>query len=160
MAFAFSELPPIVVDANLFLELGTCLTGSRRERDFRSHFGGPSNAIAYLWTLVRKTNPLLPHLWGAVEMLQSLCYLKSPGVNWATSSSRFNLDWRTLRANLQTTLNVIDSALPDVCFFFPVFFFLFLLFQGSIELRGGQRLQRRPPQSESSSYLEGKKNFQ
>ena len=119
-----------------FLELGACLTGNQRERDFRAHFGGPSIAIDHLWRLIQtKHQHHLPHLWGCDELLQTLCFLKSPGQNLTVSSSRFKIDQRTLMKNVEKTLEVIDQTLPEVIFFFfnksfysSVPLFLFFLF--------------------------------
>jgi hypothetical protein len=104
-------------DTDFWLGIGSCITKSKRERDFASHFGGPSIAIAHLWKFILSSGPL-PHLWGAIELLQSLCFLKLSGTSWATICSRFDLDEKTMKKNLQSSLEMIDRALPEVVFLY------------------------------------------
>ena len=56
------------------------------EREFHSHFGGPSLAIEKLWQMILKKD-VLPHLWGIDDLLIGLFLLQNPGNSWSTHSS-------------------------------------------------------------------------
>jgi hypothetical protein len=104
-----------LISGEKWREIGFDITNSHRERDFRSHFGGSSDAIAWLWYLIRSYVPKLPNPWGAIELLQSLYFLKSPGFSWSTSSSRFKICEKTFKKHLEITLYLLDYVLPEVC---------------------------------------------
>lgn len=111
---AASPLPSL--DPHVWLQLGSSITHCTRDVEFRAHFGLPPEAVAVLWTFIVETGPL-PRLWGALELLQCLYFLKSPNANWFCNASRFGVDRRTLQKNIATSLLLIDAALPPVCNF-------------------------------------------
>lgn len=99
---------------DVWLDLGSIITHSKRERDFRAHFGGPSAAVSYLWSLISSIHA---PLFGALELLQTLYFLKSPGFSWATTCSRFDVCESTFKRNLEHGLHYIDFVLPNVSLF-------------------------------------------
>jgi hypothetical protein len=99
---------------DVWLDLGSIITHSKRERDFRAHFGGPSAAVSYLWSLI---SSIKTPLFGALELLQTLYFLKSPGFSWATTCSRFDVCESTFKRNLEHGLHYIDFVLPNVSLF-------------------------------------------
>jgi hypothetical protein len=75
-----------VLEAKI-LSIAQDLVGrSLSERDFCSHFGGPSVAIEKLWNLICMRNDL-PKSWGVDDLLIGLFFLQNPGTPWSTSSS-------------------------------------------------------------------------
>jgi hypothetical protein len=54
-----------LISGEKWREIGFDITNSHRERDFRSHFGGSSDAIAWLWYLIRSYVPKLPKSMGS-----------------------------------------------------------------------------------------------
>ena len=90
------------------------------ERDFRSHFGGPSLAIEKLWEMISKKDDL-PHLWGIDDLLIGLFFLQNPGNSWNTNSSRWGIHPNTFKKHLIWTLSIIITILPDVIILFNYF---------------------------------------
>ena len=89
------------------------------ERDFRSHFGGPSVAIEKLWDLIQVQNDL-PNSWGVDDLLIGLFFLQNPGTSWSTSSSRWGIHPNTFKKHLMWTLQIIVDTLPNVIYFFLI----------------------------------------
>jgi hypothetical protein len=111
----------------LFLKLGRQFTHSSSERDFRAHFGGPSLAVEKLmqWILFYLKDK--EHHFDVDDLLMCLYFLKTGGPSWEVISSRFQMDKRTFKVHLNTTLDLINSVLPEVSFCL-FFFFLFSSF--------------------------------
>lgn len=97
-------------DDRTWYDLAQGITGTRRERSFKSHFGGPQIAIKILFSLLHETS--------ALDLLYTLTFLKIYGESMETISSRFKMDSRTLTAKLVKTLTEIDQHLPEVSSFF------------------------------------------
>lgn len=113
-----------ILSSPLFLKCAKEITRKESELSFRAHFGGPSLAVHFLWQCIVATVVPLPHLWGVPELLQTLCFLKSPGSNLLVTASRFGCDHRTLMKNVETTLHLINQTLPEVSLPFCLFHFL------------------------------------
>jgi hypothetical protein len=90
---------------------------SLSERDFRSHFGGPSVAIEKLWNLICMRNDL-PKSWGVDNLLIGLFFLQNPGTSWSTSSSQWGIHPNTFKKHLMWTLQIIVDLLPGVIYFY------------------------------------------
>jgi hypothetical protein len=73
---------------NVWLDLGSIITHSKHECNFHAHFGGLSAAVSYLWSLI---SSIQPPLFGALKLLQTFYFLKSPGFSWATTCSHFDV---------------------------------------------------------------------
>jgi hypothetical protein len=100
--------------SEVMLSLAKDLIGRHlSEKDFRSHFGGPSIAIEKLWELIQQRDDL-PHSWGVDELLMGLYFLQSPGKSWSTTSSRWGCHPNTFKKHLHSTLTIIIASLPDV----------------------------------------------
>lgn len=95
------------------------------ERDFRSHFGGPSLAIEKLWQMILKKNDL-PHLWGIDDLFMGLFFLQNPGNSWSTNSSRWGIHPNTFKKHLVWTLSIIVAVLPEVIILFKLFYLIFI----------------------------------
>ncbi len=97
----------------LAVACGYCTRSS--ERQFRAHFGGPSEAIASLWSDMQAHCTPFPHLWKPQHLLQMLFFLKSPQTSWEVLLSRFNVgDQRTFKKYLWQSLDFVLHSLPEV----------------------------------------------
>jgi hypothetical protein len=65
---------------DVWLDLRSIIAHSKHRQDF----GGLSAAVSYLWSLISSIHT---PLFGALELLQTLYFLKSPGFSWATTCS-------------------------------------------------------------------------
>ena len=90
------------------------ITCSKKERNFRSHFGLPSLCVEQLWRLILQHYPHLPRGWGLEELFLTLFFLKSPGRNLETTASRFHIHPQTMMKWVYLTLTMICSVLPEV----------------------------------------------
>ena len=97
----------------VWLDFASEITHSRSERDFRSHFGLPSNVVSSLWSRILSCIGL-QSFWGALELLQCLNFLKAPSNSWATNASRFGCTEKTFVKKLKQSLKIIDDVLPEV----------------------------------------------
>lgn len=96
------------------LQLSHYITHSLSERVFRCHFGLPSICVEKLWATIRNHYPVLPKRWGFEELLLSLYFLKTPGMNFESTASRFHVHKQTMMKKLELTLEIINNVLPPV----------------------------------------------
>ena len=93
------------------------------ERSFKSMYGGPSEAITFLFDQMDRVSPS-----SSSSLLMTLNFLKDPASSW----SNFGLRWGglcpvTCEKRILQTLQFIDKVLPKVIFniflsFAPFFF--------------------------------------
>ena len=104
------------MSSEILLDVAYRMTGRRSEKDFRSLFGGPSEAIEFLWNCILAKMEPLPHTWNIDDLLMCLHFLKNPQSNLVCSSSRCGISTNTFKKHLSTTLSLIDFSLPEVIF--------------------------------------------
>ena len=96
------------------LDLASDLIGRHMsEKDFRSHFGGPSIAVEKLWSMINIIGDL-PHSWGIDEFFMCLFFLQHPESSWSTNASRWGIHPNTFKKHLMESLQLIINALPEV----------------------------------------------
>ncbi|KAL6068907.1 hypothetical protein QOT17_007879 [Balamuthia mandrillaris] len=89
--------------------------GSKEEKEFRAHFGLPSDAVAWLWDLISPN--AAKRGYSGYYFLWSLFFLKTSGSSWSVLKSRFGVkDERTFKKWLWYTLKLIDEVLPQFNF--------------------------------------------
>jgi hypothetical protein len=108
-----------------FLEYAQIITPVKNERDFRSFFGCPSDAINLLWSWMKCLDPKVK----PDSLLMTLNFLKDPGVNWFTVASRWRVCEKTIKKKIEDTVELINQTLPEVYFlsFLSFLSFLFLI---------------------------------
>ena len=76
-----------------------------------------------VWTKIRLHFPVLPKRWGLDELLMSLYFLKTTGVNLDSTCSCFHVHKQTMMKKLEITLMIINDVLPPVfsLYFFEIF---------------------------------------
>ena len=102
------------MSSETLLNIAKNLTGRKSENDFRSHFGGPSKAVDFLWHCILARMESLPHAWNIDDLLICLHFLKNPQTNLACASSRWGMSENTFKNHLSVSLSLIDFSLPEV----------------------------------------------
>jgi hypothetical protein len=108
-----ADTPPSLMSSSRdILTAASDLVGrSLSERDFCSHFGGPSLGIGKLWEFILMRSDL-PNSWGIENLLIGLFFYKILELHGALLLQ--DLHPNTLKKHLMWTMQIISDTLPNV----------------------------------------------
>jgi hypothetical protein len=95
------------------LSVAAKIAPCKSEWCFRALFGGPSEAVDYLFNAIMQLQPPKKQ-FSVTSLLLTLNFLKDPGTSELAFAARWRLDFRTCMKRIEFTLELIDSVLPEV----------------------------------------------